>query len=162
MLLQPMNGLGAVALDVSIWNHLEITKMSRSNIARTGLLLAALSLPGGATYAAVSSPFAALAGSWSGGGVLSTSDGGQERLRCRATYDVDGPGNELRLNLRCASDSYNIDLAGNVEYRGGAIFGEWTEASHNASGTISRGAACGHIVAAAKGESFSGAPSPTP
>src|SRR5260370_32675934 len=116
MLLQPVNGLGAVALDVSTWNDLEITKMSRSNIARAGLLLAALSLAGGATYAAVSSPFAALAGSWSGGGVLSTSDGGQERLRCRANYDVDGPGNELRLNLRCASDSYNIDLAGKLEY----------------------------------------------
>jgi hypothetical protein len=155
MLLQPMNGLGAVALDVSTWNHLEITKMSRSNIARAGLLLAALSLAGGATYAAVSSPFAALAGSWSGGGVLSTSDGGQERLRCRANYDVDGPGNELRLNLRCASDSYNIDLAGNVEYRGGAISGEWTEASHNASGTISGRASGGHIEAAARGDSFS-------
>src|SRR5260370_7858702 len=154
MLLQPMNGLGAVALDVSTWNHLEITKMSRSNIARAGLLLAALSLPGGATYAAVSSPFAALAGSWSGGGVLNTSDGGQERLRCRANYDVDGRGNELRLNLRCASDSYNIDLAGNVEYRGGAISGEWTEAGHNASGTISGRASGGHIEAAAKGGSF--------
>src|SRR5258707_15100350 len=143
MLLQPMNGLGAVALDVSIWNHLEITKMSRSNIARTGLLLAALSLPGGATYAAVSSPFAALAGSWSGGGVLSTSDGGQERLRCRATYDVDGPGNELRLNLRCASDSYNIDLAGNVEYRGGAVFGEWAETHPNPPRAIFGGASGG-------------------
>src|SRR5258708_8280703 len=116
MLLQPMNGLGAVALDVSTWNHLEITKMSRSNIARAGLLLAALSLAGGATYAAVSSPFAALAGSWSGGGVLSTSDGGQERLRCLANYDVDRPRNELRLNLRCDRDRYNVDLACDLRF----------------------------------------------
>ena len=58
--------------------------MSGSNIARAGvLLLAALCLPGGATQAAVSSPFVAMAGSWSGGGVLSTTDGMQERLRCR-------------------------------------------------------------------------------
>src|SRR5258708_23048211 len=108
MLLQPMNGLGAVALDVSTWNHLEITKMSRSNIARAGLLLAALSLPGGATYAAVSSPFAALAGSCSGGGGLSTSDGGQERLRCRANYDIHGPRNELRLHPRYPPHSHHI------------------------------------------------------
>jgi hypothetical protein len=133
---------------------LEITKMSGSNIARAGLLLlAALCLPGSAARAAVSSPFAAMAGSWSGGGVLNTSDGGQERLRCRANYDV--AGTELRLNLRCASDSYNIDLSGNVEYRSGTISGEWTEASHNASGTISGRASGDHIEAAARGDGFS-------
>jgi hypothetical protein len=134
----------------------ESTKMSGSNMARAGLLLlASLGLPGSATQAAVSSPFAAMAGSWSGGGVLSTSDGGQERLRCRANYDVGGTGTELRLNIRCASDSYNIDLASNVQYRGGEIYGSWSEASHNASGTLSGRAAGSHIEASARSESFS-------
>ena len=96
--------------------------MSASHIARTGLLLAALCLPGGATEAAVS-PFAAMAGSWSGGGVLNTSDGGQQQLRCRASYDVAPTGDELRLNLRCASDSYNFNLTSEVQYRGGEISG---------------------------------------
>lgn len=128
--------------------------MSGSNIARTGLLLAALGLSGGAAHAA-GSPFAAMAGSWSGGGVLSTSDGAQERLRCRASYDVGGSGAELHLNLRCASASYNFDLASNVQYRGGAISGDWSEASRNASGTISGRAAGGHIDASATGPSFS-------
>jgi hypothetical protein len=131
-------------------------QMSGSNIARAGLLLlASLCLPGAATHAAVSSPFAAMAGAWSGGGALSTSDGNQERLRCRANYDVAGSGDELRLNLRCASESYNFDLAGNVEYRGGAISGAWTEASRNASGTISGRAAGDRIEAAARGDAFS-------
>jgi hypothetical protein len=134
---------------------MEATKMSGSNIARAGLLFASLCLPAAATHAAVSSPFAALAGSWSGGGVLTTSDGGQERLRCRASYDVAGTGAELRLNLRCASESFNLELAGNVEYRGGAISGSWTEASHNASGTISGHAVGDHIEASARGDSFS-------
>jgi hypothetical protein len=133
---------------------METAKMSGSNVARVGLLLAALCLSVGATQAAVS-PFASLAGSWSGGGVLSTSDGNQERLRCRANYDVVGAGNELRLNIRCASDSFNIDLASNVQYRGGEIFGSWSEASHNASGTISGRAAGGRIEASARSESFS-------
>jgi hypothetical protein len=128
--------------------------MSGSNIARAGLLLAALCLPGAATYAAVS-PFAAMAGSWSGGGVLSTSDGGRERLRCRANYDVAGAGTDLRLNIRCASDRYNIDLASNVQYRGGEIYGSWSEASHNAYGTLSGRAAGGRIEASARSESFS-------
>ena len=130
--------------------------MSGSNIARAGLvLLASLCIPGGTTQAAVVSPFTAMAGSWSGGGVLNTSDGNQEQLRCRASYDVGGAGDELQLNLRCASESYNFDLAGNVEYRGGAISGEWTEASRNASGTISGRAAGDRIEAAATGQNFS-------
>jgi hypothetical protein len=49
----------------------------------------------------------------------------QERLRCRASYGVAERGENLTLNLRCASDSYNFDLAGDVAYRGGAISGSW-------------------------------------
>jgi len=128
--------------------------MSRSDIARAGLLVAVLCLPCGAAEAAAS-PFAAMAGTWSGSGTLNTTDGGQEQLRCRAAYDVPRNGAELRLNLRCASESYNFDLAGNVEYRGGAITGSWSEATRNASGTISGRAAGDHIDAAASGESFS-------
>ena len=129
--------------------------MYRSNLTRTALLLASLSLPGGAALAAPASPFLAMAGSWSGGGVLNTSDGQREELRCRATYDVAGSGDQLRLNLRCASASYNFDLASEVEYRGGAISGSWSEASRNASGTLSGRAAGDHVEAAARGDSFS-------
>ena len=130
--------------------------MSGSNITRAGLLLlASLCLPGSATQAAVSSPFTAMAGSWSGGGMLNTTDGTQERLRCQASYDVAGTGAELRLNLRCASDSYKFDLASEVQYRGGAISGSWSEATRNASGSISGRAAGDRIEAAARGDNFS-------
>ena len=128
--------------------------MSGSNIARAGLLLVSLSLAGSA-MAAPASPFAAMAGSWSGSGVLNTSDGQREQLRCRAAYDVAGSGTELRLNLRCASQSYNFDLASEAEYRGGAISGSWTETSRNASGTLSGRAIGDHIEAAARGDNFS-------
>ena len=129
--------------------------MLRPNIAPAGLLLlASLSVPVSA-YAAVASPFAAMAGAWSGGGVLSTTDGGQERLRCRASYNVAGNGAELRLNLRCASESYNFDLSSEAQYRGGAISGSWSEASRNASGSLSGRAAGDHIDVAARGDSFS-------
>jgi hypothetical protein len=128
--------------------------MIASSVARAGLLVAALSLAGAPAQAAMS-PFRSLAGSWTGSGIISLADGNQERLRCRATYDVDGSGTALRLNLRCASDSYNFDLASDVEYRDGAISGEWTEASRNASGTIQGRAAGDHIEAAARGPTFS-------
>jgi len=128
--------------------------MTVSTLAKAGLLVAALGLAGGPAQAAAS-PLRALAGSWAGGGVISMASGEQERLRCRASYDVDGGGTALRLNLRCASDSYNFDLSSQIDYRGGAISGEWTESSRNASGTIEGRAAGDHIEAAATGPGFS-------
>ena len=128
--------------------------MTALTVARAGLLVAALSFAGSSAQAAMS-PFRALAGSWAGGGVISLADGNQERLRCRASYDVDGSGSALRLNLRCASDSYKFDLSSDVQYRGGAISGEWSEASRNASGTIEGRAAGDRIEAEASGPAFS-------
>ena len=127
--------------------------MQGFKIAQASLLLAALSFSSSPIHAAVS-PFSALAGAWSGGGVLNTSDGAQERLRCRAAYNVGGAGAELRLNLRCASASYNFDLTSDVQYRGGAISGSWTESSRNASGTLSGRANSGHIEVSARGQNF--------
>ena len=129
--------------------------MSGSSLTQRVLLLAVLRRPGCTALAAHVSPFVAMAGTWSGGGVLNTTVGQQEQLRCRAAYDVAGTGEQLRLNLTCASASYKFDLASEVEYRGGAIRGSWTEASRNASGTLSGRAAGDHIEVAARGDSFS-------
>jgi hypothetical protein len=129
--------------------------MHGSKIAQAGLMIAILAFPAHAVLAAAS-PFAAMAGTWTGGGVLQSSDGTQERLRCRADYDPAGP-TELRLSLRCASASYNFDLTSNVQDRDGRISGSWAEASRNASGTISGRAAGGRIEALAQGQNFSAA-----
>jgi len=129
--------------------------MTAPRILSVGALMIGLSFAGASVQSAVMSPFRAMAGNWSGGGMLSMANGEQERLRCRASYNVAGAGDELRLNLRCASDSYNFDLSSDVQYRGGAISGEWTEASRNASGTISGRAAGDHIEASARGQNFS-------
>jgi hypothetical protein len=120
-----------------------------------GLLLLALLFAFVPTAQAESGPFAALEGSWSGEGNITTSGGLRERLRCRATYRAGEGGDHVRLSLRCASDSYNFDLAGDVEHRNGAISGSWTEASRNASGTISGRANGDQIEANAKGDTFS-------
>ena len=128
--------------------------MSRSNIARAGCVLAVLGAVACPATAAVSS-LRNLAGTWSGGGMVSLANGEQQPLRCRASYDVAGRGDALNLNLRCASDSYNFDLTGSVEERNGAISGQWSEATRNASGTIEGRAAGDHIEAAARGQNFS-------
>jgi len=127
--------------------------MTATGTARAGLVLILLGLAGSPALA-LTSPFRAMAGTWVGGGALSMANGEQERLRCRAAYDVGGGGEALRLNLRCASPSYNFDLSSEVENRGGAISGSWTEASRNASGSISGRAVGDRIEAAARGQNF--------
>ena len=127
--------------------------MIRSQLAAAGLFLAALLAPDLDANAATS-PFLTMAGTWSGGGTITMASGTRERVRCRAAYGVAERGENLRLNLRCASDSYNFDLAGDVAYRGGAISGSWSEAAHGVSGTISGRASGNRIVAAANGGNF--------
>jgi len=104
---------------------------------------------------AATTPFNAMAGVWSGDGAMTMSGGTQERLRCRAQYSVGGGGNEMQLNLRCASESYKFDLVGQVEYQHGTISGSWSEATRNAAGTISGQAVGDHIRAAARSNNFS-------
>lgn len=100
-------------------------------------------------------PFASLPGAWSGGGTISLSSGANERIRCRAAYDVGSGGRSLQLSIRCASDSYNFDLAGSVVYQGGAITGTWSESTRGVAGTVSGRAGSNQIQAYAQGSGFS-------
>jgi hypothetical protein len=129
--------------------------ISKSKLGAVALLLlGSLCVPHHGGQAATS-PLTAMAGLWSGGGTLTTSAGAQERLRCRATYRVADGGDNLQLNLRCASESYTFDLSSAVQHRGGTISGTWNEATYSASGTISGRASGEQIQVAARGENFS-------
>jgi hypothetical protein len=118
------------------------------------LALGSLLLSGQA-HAQSGGPFAALSGAWSGGGTISLSSGANERIRCRAVYDVGGGGRALQLSIRCASDSYNFDLAGSVVYQGGAITGTWSESTRGVNGTVTGRAGGSQIQAYAQGSGFS-------
>jgi hypothetical protein len=109
---------------------------------------AAASLLGFAVPASVqasNSPFTALSGSWSGGGVIIMASGSKERIRCRAKYDVDGGGSNLDLTLRCASDTYNFELQSNVAHSNGAVSGTWAETTRHVGGNID-GSARGNSI----------------
>ena len=99
-------------------------------------------------------PFAAMAGSWSGGGTISLQGGTRERLRCRAHHVVGNGNKSLGMSIRCASDTYKFELNSNVSEHHGQISGSWSEASNAVSGSISGRAAGNHISAIANGDSF--------
>jgi hypothetical protein len=86
---------------------------------------------------AAEGPFAGYAGYWSGEGTISVANGANERIRCKATYAVSANDAAVNQTLRCASDSYRLDITSDVASSGGALSGSWSEATRNATGRIS-------------------------
>lgn len=89
------------------------------------------------SQASAGEAFKRLAGQWRGKGTIEFSNKSKETLHCRAAYDVLGSGAQLQLAIRCASDSYKIELLGNANEAGGKVTGNWSEATLNVSGSLS-------------------------
>ncbi|HEY8273733.1 MAG TPA: hypothetical protein VIG56_04205 [Pseudolabrys sp.] len=100
------------------------------------------------------SPFAQLAGGWSGAGTIDLANGRNEPIKCRASYDVLETQSKLQLNLHCASQSYSFDLRASATYSGDAITGSWSEATRNAAGTLSGKVEGAGFRVVAKGQTF--------
>lgn len=101
-----------------------------------------------------SGPFDTLAGLWSGNGVVQTSDGQHERVRCKATYGTANAGHIVKLDLRCASDAYNFELSSNIMQTGDSLSGNWFESTHRVGGSISGRNTGREIKARAEGDTF--------
>lgn len=95
------------------------------------IALASMSAP-----ALAAGPFQSFAGSWTGGGTVTVS-GGQEAIRCRARYTTSGDGNNLAINVNCASDSYRVNIISNVVAQGNSFSGSWRETTRQISGDVS-------------------------
>jgi hypothetical protein len=100
------------------------------------------------------SPLLSLAGNWTGQGAINFSDGSKERIRCRSHYVPDASGANLRLELRCASDSYKFELQSNIAYSNGEVTGDWTETTRSAAGNITGTASGNRIEVRAVGQTF--------
>jgi len=99
-------------------------------------------------------PFRGLSGHWSGAGTITMANGATERIRCEATYAVNATGKAVQQTLRCASDSYRVEISSNVISEGGSLSGSWAEATRGASGNISGRASGAEIVVNVAGAGF--------
>lgn len=102
---------------------------------------------------AAAGPFTGYQGSWSGGGTISTANG-NERIRCRASYAVDGTGSSLTQRLTCASDSYRFVVVSEVIANGSSISGSWSETTRSLNGSLSGSASGGSYNARIAGSGF--------
>jgi hypothetical protein len=75
-------------------------------------------------------------GDWSGEGTVKTS-AGNEHIRCRAHYNVTPDGASLEQSLRCASDSYKLEVRTKVAATGNRFVGKWNEVTRDTIGNIS-------------------------
>jgi hypothetical protein len=95
-----------------------------------------------------------VAGSWSGGGMMKPSDGPRERVRCKAEYVPKNNGQSLKLNLRCASDAYKMDLSANIDQNGTDLSGNWFESQYRQGGKLSGKNVNGVIEARVEGDTI--------
>ncbi|MEJ0094272.1 MAG: hypothetical protein WDN46_12795 [Methylocella sp.] len=109
----------------------------------------------GLSQNASSGPFDGLSGYWSGAGTITMSNGVSERIHCKAEYAINDMGRALNQSLRCASDSYRLEISSNVIFNSGAISGTWGEATRHVTGNITGHASNAEIQARVDGAGFS-------
>jgi hypothetical protein len=90
-----------------------------------------------ATPALAEQSFDGVAGSWSGSGMMKPSDGPTERVRCKIDYVPKNAGQSVKMNVRCASDAYKMDLSANIDENGTTLSGNWFESQYRQGGTVS-------------------------
>jgi hypothetical protein len=82
------------------------------------------------------------------------TNGATERIRCKAAYAVNATGKVVQQSLRCASDSYKVEITSNVVSEGGSLSGSWAEATRGVAGNISGRASGPEIVVNVAGAGF--------
>ena len=97
-------------------------------------IAAALSLSLLATPQAKSEP-AALAGTWSGGGIVAYATGSSERARCQANYSAGAA--TVSVNATCATPSGSISQYARLRKTGANSYaGTFFNSQYNTSGSI--------------------------
>jgi hypothetical protein len=134
--------------------------MSQSSVNRCVRTLtaaaAAFVLVGSAAYSEKVNPFAKFGGNWTGSGLIYLSNGNKEKIRCRAGFTPADLMNlvSLKLELRCAGDSYNFEIRSELNYASGAVTGTWTEMSRGINGQVTGTVNDEKINAVAESQTF--------
>ena len=134
-------------------NLVLLSMFARAALLISAVVIFALSLSVRSGHAQ-QGPFAELSGSWVGGGNITLQSGSHESIRCRASYNAQSGGNDLKLSLRCASDSYKVDFQGNARNNGGSLSGSWFEATNHVAGQFSGSVRGNRIDARIEGQTF--------
>ncbi len=121
--------------------HAQLRKVGRYWVIAAALPLGLLAVP-----QARSEP-AALAGTWSGGGVVEYITGSRERARCQANYSAGS--STVSINATCATPSGSISQYARLRKIGANSYaGTFFNSQYNTSGSI-------HVVVHGNNQSVS-------
>jgi hypothetical protein len=120
--------VAAVRKRSMFWSRAIIHRILRCSLLMTVLAIAP---------ACAEQGFDNVAGSWSGSGSMKPSDGARERVRCKVDYNIKNAGQSVKMNVRCASDAYKMDLSANIDQNGTALSGNWFESQYRQGGKVS-------------------------
>ena len=112
---------------------MNLVRLCLTSLLRYSLFVAILA----AAPAYAEQAFDTVAGSWSGSGSMKPSDGPRERVRCKVDYVPKNAGQSVKMNVRCASDAYKMDLSANIDQTGTALSGNWFESQYRQGGKVS-------------------------
>ncbi|MCB1513358.1 MAG: hypothetical protein H6876_11805 [Hyphomicrobiaceae bacterium] len=124
--------------------------------AGTVALITAAALIAGNLPAAAESPFANLAGTWSGQGKVRLEGGKSEAIRCKAYYTTSDGGSGLGMAIRCASAANKIEMRANLSYANGSVSGSWEERTYNAAGQVTGQASSSKLTLKIQGGGLDG------
>lgn len=114
-----------------------MSSFARGSKMWIGAAICAVAVAAFASPALAAGPFRPFLGSWQGVGRIVSSDGRQEPIRCRATYEGADGDRSLTQSLVCASDSFRLDIQCNAVASDGALQGQWRETTRNVEGSLS-------------------------
>ena len=107
-------------------------------------------------YSEKVNPFTKFGGNWTGSGLIYLSNGNKEKIRCRAGITPAEMMSviSLKLELRCAGDSYSFEIQSELNYASGAVTGSWTEKSRGINGNVTGTVNEEKIQAVAESQTF--------
>jgi hypothetical protein len=120
------------------WNRATVHRMLRCALLATSFA---------AAPAFAEQSFDGVAGSWSGSGLMKPKDGPSERVRCKIDYVPKNAGQSVKMNVRCASDAYKLNLSANIDEDGTTLSGNWFESEYHQGGRVTGQNANGLIEA---------------
>lgn len=83
---------------------------------------------------------------------MKPKDGPPERVRCKVDYVVKSEGQSVKMDVRCASDAYKMELNANIDQNGSELSGNWFESQYRIGGKVSGQNANGFIDARIEGD----------
>ena len=78
---------------------------------------------------------------------MKPKDGPSERVRCKIDYVPKNAGQSVKMNVRCASDAYKLNLSANIDEDGTTLSGNWFESEYQQGGRVTGQNANGLIEA---------------